>query len=446
MNGREWQFDGLVGPTHNYAGLAHGNKAAIDNAGAISNPRAAALQGLKKMKFVRDLGVPQAFLPPHFRPAISHLRRLGFSGTVASVLVQAHKAAPHLVASVFSSSFMWTANAATVAPSQDTADGKLHLTPSNMTSHFHRAIESEFSYQLLSRIFHNASLFSVHKPLYPHAIFGDEGAANHMVVNTNHNASGCHIFVYGENSESVDKPHRYPARQKLTASQAVARGNRLDPQKTFYVQQAPSSIDQGMFHNDVIAMNTTQRLIVHAEAFVGDDQQRLRVWAREQSGLVYREIGTEELSVAEAVATYFFNSQLIDLSDNNFVLIAPSESADYPKASAFLTQLTDEGILHTVHFRDLRESMRNGGGPACLRLRVVMNPQEAAAIHPGIILTDARYAALKQWVSKHYRDRLAARDFLDPLFIGELEKAYIALESIIEMPGLYAEGIADLYA
>lgn len=44
----ELNMDGLVGPTHNYAGLAPGNIASLNYASVASNPQAAALQGLKK--------------------------------------------------------------------------------------------------------------------------------------------------------------------------------------------------------------------------------------------------------------------------------------------------------------------------------------------------------------------------------------------------------------
>ena len=41
----EINFDGLVGPSHNYAGLSIGNLASTRNAGQLSQPRRAALEG-----------------------------------------------------------------------------------------------------------------------------------------------------------------------------------------------------------------------------------------------------------------------------------------------------------------------------------------------------------------------------------------------------------------
>lgn len=439
MRADEWQFDGLVGPTHNYAGLAIGNLAAQGNAGAASNPRMAALQGLEKMRFVSGLGVKQAFLPPHYRPFVQELRRLGFGGEAAHVLKQAADYSPTLLAAIYSSSFMWTANAATIAPSCDTADGRIHITPANMASHYHRGIESDFTTRSLQKIFHNKEFFAVHNALYAHSYFGDEGAANHMVMNDHHGDQGTHVFVYGESTTESSRPGRYPARQNRMASEAVARLHQLNKNHCLYLQQSPEVIDQGVFHNDVIAMNTTRRMIPHEKSFANKDQEALRAFAAKRPTLRYREVSASELSVSEAVSTYFFNSELLDLGGDRFALIAPGECEAHARARALLDRLIGEGVLREVHYRDLRESMRNGGGPACLRLRVVMTEREAAAIHPGVILTEARHHALTEWVKTHYRDRLAPEDLRDPSLLAELERAYLALEAIIEMPGFYSD-------
>lgn len=439
MHAQEWQFDGLVGPTHNYAGLAMGNLAAQNNAGEVSNPRQAALQGLEKMRFVQSLGVPQAFLPPHYRPLTRQLRRLGFSGSAGDMLQQAGSYSRGLLASVYSSSFMWTANAATITPSADTGDGKLHITPANMSSHYHRAIESKFSYRILSNIFHNPEKFVVNRPLFTQENLGDEGAANHMLVCNNHGDYGVHVFVYGESHLNPLKPVRFPARQQRLASEAIARLHKINPKQSVFVQQSPAVIDQGVFHNDVIAMNTTRHMIAHEAAFTPEDRAVLQSLNNTCASFRYREIREGELSVSDAVATYLFNSQLLDIGGDNFVLIAPQEAETNGNSSAVIQKLIAEGLLTAVHYKDLRESMRNGGGPACLRLRVVMTPEESAAMHPGIVLTHARYAALKQWVETHYRDRMCFEDLRDPELLNELNDAYLALESIIDMPGLYRE-------
>src|SRR5690349_2574420 len=128
---RELQFDGLVGPTHHYAGLSPGNLASQAHAGEASNPRAAALEGLTKMRRVRELGIVQAVLPPQPRPSVALLRRLGFTGTDVAVLSRALAEAPDLLHAASSASSMWAANAATVVPASDSADGKTHFVPAN---------------------------------------------------------------------------------------------------------------------------------------------------------------------------------------------------------------------------------------------------------------------------------------------------------------------------
>lgn len=437
MSAREWQFDGLVGPTHNYAGLAMGNLAAATNAGRVSNPRAAALQGLEKMRYVRNLGMPQAFLPPHYRPAMDQLRRLGFTGSLGMMLDAAAKQSPGLLASVFSSSFMWAANAATVTPSPDNYDRKLHFTPANLVSHFHRAIEAEFSGRILSKIFHNHDYFSINNHLLPVPSLGDEGAANHMRVCSKYEDAGISMFVYGKSHEITLSAKKYPARQERLSSESVARLHGINNTKQLYLQQAPGTIDQGVFHNDVIAMNTGSLMIVHAEAFIPEHREQLHKFYADHPEYKLHEIGSSELMVADAVSTYVFNSQLLEPSPGRFVLVAPSESGEHAAVRALVTRLQGEGVLSEVHYLDVRESMRNGGGPACLRLRVVMTPEQESAMHQGIILTDEKLAALQQWVSTHYRDRLSFDNLRDPEFVNELDAAYAALESIISMPGLY---------
>ena len=437
MSAREWQFDGLVGPTHNYAGLAVGNLAAASNAGQVSNPRQAALQGLDKMWYVHNLGMKQAFFPPQYRPQLSALQQLGFEGTRSQILSGAFERAPWALAAVYSSSFMWAANAATIAPSPDTGDATMHLTPANLISHFHRAMEPAWNYKMLTNIFRNAKLFNIHNQIFPAPELGDEGAANHMRICLKNFEVGTHIFVYGNSHDKTLQASKYPARQKLQSFQAIARLHQLDAAKCVFLQQSPQVVDQGVFHNDVIAMNTTSRMIVHAEAFIPEHQVRLREICELSGYVKYREVTSRELSVQDAVATYLFNSQLLELPDGTFALVAPTECRDHAASHRVVEALMDESVLDSVHYLDVRESMRNGGGPACLRLRIVMNPEQESAIHPGVILTPERYAQLKAWVGTHYRDRLTFDDLRDPAFVDELNVAYLALESILGIPGLY---------
>ncbi|MEE9452218.1 MAG: N-succinylarginine dihydrolase, partial [Gammaproteobacteria bacterium] len=131
MKTYEVNFDGIVGPTHHYGGLAADNVASKKHALQISNPKAAAKQGLEKMTFLIRLGLKQALLPPHERPNLAFLKRLGFSGTPEKILCNAFKADPKLLTAVYSASSMWAANAATVSPSVDCKDRRIHVTPAN---------------------------------------------------------------------------------------------------------------------------------------------------------------------------------------------------------------------------------------------------------------------------------------------------------------------------
>jgi len=179
MKAFEVNFDGLVGPTHNYSGLSYGTVASIGNQAAESNPLEAVLQGLQKMKTLSDMGLKQALLPPQERPDIATLRRLGFSGSEKEVLENAGKSSSAVLSAISSASCMWTANAATVSPSADTSDGKVHFTPANLISKFHRSIEPPTTSAGLRAIFKDPRYFVHHDPLPASPQFGDEGAANH---------------------------------------------------------------------------------------------------------------------------------------------------------------------------------------------------------------------------------------------------------------------------
>lgn len=433
---RELQLDGLVGPTHNYAGLSIGNVASTKHAGAVSNPREAALQGIEKMLAVRDLGIWQGVLPPVGRPILAGLRNLGFAGTTAQLLETAHKQAPELLACVFSASNMWVANAATISPSPDTEDGKLHFTPANLLSKFHRALEPESTTRYLRAIFHDTTHFTIHEPLPGALRFADEGAANHMRLCVDHGRSGIEIFVYGTWEDgAAELPRRFQARQHRESCEAIFR--RHGVKNRVFLQQRPEAIDAGVFHNDVIAMSNRNLLIHHESAFVHmDGLAHLAEAQFKETKLRVREISASELTLEEAVSTYLFNSQLLD-ADGKTHLVTPLESAEHPRVAELLSQLRDEGLIDHVHALDVRQSMQNGGGPACLRLRVAMSEQQFAAMHQDVILTDTLAHELRSWIHRHYRDRLSLNDLRDPLLVEESQAALNDLETILNLPGLY---------
>ncbi|WP_404403026.1 N-succinylarginine dihydrolase [Idiomarina seosinensis] len=438
----EVNYDGLVGPTHNYAGLSFGNVASLANAKASSSPKEAALQGLRKMKSLHDMGMKQGVLAPQARPDIDALRRLGFSGSEGEVLHQAATQAPAIFQAVCSASSMWTANAATVSPSADTDNGKVHFTPANLTNKFHRSLEPQTSGRILQAMFNNSRYFEHHQHLPDNEHFGDEGAANHTRLCREYGHAGVEIFVFGRHAFDSSKPAptRYPARQTLEASQAIARLHGLDSDTTVFLQQNPAVIDQGVFHNDVIAVGNQNVLFYHQQAFA-DTQNKLDEIKQKfgDSPLHFIEVATDDVSVEDAVKSYLFNTQLITPPDGKMTLIAPTECQENPAVNTYLEQLVaSDGPIQRVNFFDVKQSMRNGGGPACLRLRVALNDEELAAANPNCLMSEALFARLNQWVEKHYRDRLAVDELRDPALLEESRTALDELTQILKLGSVYA--------
>ncbi len=445
MTAHEVNFDGIVGPTHSYAGLSHGNLASHRHGGDVSHPRRAALEGLAKMKRLADLGVGQAVLPPHERPDVAALRRLGFAGTDTDVLRGAAADAPVLLAACSSASAMWAANAATVSPGADTADGRVHFTPANLVSQFHRSLEPPTTAAVLRAIFPDEAHFAHHAPLPAAAAFADEGAANHTRLCVDHGSPGVELFVYGRVAydPAVAPAGRFPARQTREASAAVARRHGLDPAAVAFVRQSPAAIEAGAFHNDVVAVGNGDVLLAHAAAFA-DGPAALDEVGRRFERLTGRPltvvaVADDEVPLADAVRSYLFNSQLVTLPDGSAALVAPAECDEVPSARAFLTTLPDRtgGRVAAVHRVDVRQSMRNGGGPACLRLRVVLTDDQVRAAHPGVFLTDARHAELTAWVTRHYREDLAPADLADPCLLAESRAALDALTRLLRLGPVY---------
>jgi succinylarginine dihydrolase len=438
MAQREYNFDGLVGPTHNYAGLSRGNLASAAHEGQVSSPLKAALQGLEKMRFVASLGVGQAVLPPQPRPSLRTLRALGFTGSDEAVVTRAASQAEQLLRLVSSAASMWAANAATSAPSEDTADGRMHLTPANLQAMFHRAIEADTTYSVLSRIFADAQAFAVHAPLPGGIHFADEGAANHTRLSVE-GRPAVHLFAWGRSSaRGSPVPARFPARQTLEASEALARLHQLEAAQCLFPQQAPSGIDAGAFHTDVLAVGNEGFLMLHALAFQDAPGLLSTLRARLGPGLRVVQASEAELPVADAVAAYPFNSQVLSLPDGSMCILAPKESQERPRARAFLERVVEEdNPVVAVHYLDVRESMNNGGGPACLRQRIRLTDAERKKVTARVFYDEALHRDLEAWVRRHYRDRLAPEDLRDPALAREGMAALDALTGLLALGSVY---------
>lgn len=431
----EVQFDGLVGPTHQYAGLSSGNLASQAHAGERGNPRAAALEGLAKMRLVASLGVAQAVLPPQPRPDVASLRRLGFSGTDGQMLERALRDVPALLLSLSSASAMWTANAATIAPSSDARDGRVHVVVANLASMLHRSLEAEQTTRSLRAIFRDTSRFEVHDALPMHVDLGDEGAANHSRLRTMQGS--LHLFGWGRSPETAG-PRVHPARQSRMASESVARLLELPEARVLTWQQSPDGIDAGAFHSDVLAVGNDDVFLVHERAFV-DCDSLVRALTRSLGPELKCVVASEtELAAVDAVHAYPFNSQLVTLPDATMAIIAPRECESTPSARRFFERvIAEDNPVAAVHYVDVNSSMKNGGGPACLRLRVVLTDAERAAVAPRVFWDDALGGALERWIERHYRDRLTLADLGDVRFLDETRTALDELTQLCALGSIY---------
>lgn len=437
MKAFEVNFDGLVGPTHNYSGLSFGNLASMSNQESLANPKAAALQGLEKMKLISSLGIVQGVLPPHERPHLPTLRRLGFTGSDSSVISAAFKQDPNLLFAVSSAAAMWTANAATVSSSFDSLDKKIHILPANLASNIHRSIEAEFTSIILNIIFKN----TVHHPHLPISKeFADEGAANHTRFCTDYSSPGIHLFVYGRRAWEINEysPKIFPARQTFEASQSTARLLKIPESNIVYARQHPEAIDAGVFHNDVASVGNKNVFLYHEKAFV-DENLIIQALKNRLPELIPIRISNNQVSLSDAVSSYLFNSQLLSTEDG-MILLAPSECEDYPSVKAQLEQIVQDksNPIYKIIYINLKESMRNGGGPACLRLRVVLSSEELQKVHPSVIYTTTLHEKLKDWILKKYRDRLLPDDLADPELLLQTQSALDELSKILKLGSIYS--------
>lgn len=413
---REINFDGIVGPSHNYAGLSLGNLASTRHAGAVSHPRAAALQGLEKMRTNLALGLVQGIFIPHPRPNRSWLSRLA---------TDIGHADADLAANAMSSSFMWAANAATVSPAPDTADGRCHLTVANLRSMPHRSHEWPDTLAQLEIAFADRNHFAVYGPV-PTA-FGDEGAANHMRLASAHDQRGVELFVYGVGGGP------YPARQHIEASRAIARGHGLDPALTIFAQQSEVAIAAGAFHNDVVAVADGPLLFAHEKAFA-DRDGLISECGRLVRDFQYVEVSDAEVPLADAISSYLFNAQLVTPPDGQRTLILPEEARETPSVWRWVQRhIAGNGPIRRVEVVDVRESMANGGGPACLRLRVVADP---ATVDPRFLVDEQKLDRLASVVSRHWPDSIRIENLQRPELIAEVEAARAALVDVLGLAEL----------
>jgi succinylarginine dihydrolase len=416
MSLQEINFDGIVGPSHNYAGLSFGNVASMRHAGQVSQPRRAALEGIDKMRANLVLGLAQGIFLPHPRPHRGWLARLGTT---------IEEAEPALAANIMSASAMWAANAATVSPAPDTADGKCHLTVANLRTMPHRSLEWRATLAQLLIAFADEAHFQVHPAIPP--AFGDEGAANHMRLAAAHGERGVEVFVYGVSGGA------FPARQHVEASKAIARLHRLDPDGTIFVQQSEEAIAAGAFHNDVVAVANERVLFAHEKAFA-DKAPLLDRCAQLVPGFEYVEVPDAEVPLADAVRSYLFNAQLVTPPDGQQTLIVPMEAHETASVWRWIERhVAGNGPIRRVKVVDVRQSMANGGGPACLRLRVVADP---TTVDPRFLANAAKLDRIADVVQRHWPEQIHHSEIQQPALIRDIEAARAALLQTLDLAQL----------
>lgn len=508
----EVSLEGLPGPTHHFGGLAYGNLHAMAHAKTESSPKRAALESLAKMSLLLKLGVEVLFMPPQLRPNGAFLSDMGFRGSLMEQLQRAYNDAPTLFLASLSSSFMWTANAATITASCDSQNGKVHITPANLLSQIHRATETATVARFFETYIASENVI-VHPPLP--APFADEGAAN-LIRLEDSDGQGHYLFAYGRSLvETLAQPQKFPARQTREACEAIVRRHGLSPNRVQYVQQHPDAIDAGVFHQDVVAFGHQGTLVAHERAYgplcsaspnkegerffqgasplephqgtrsleipkgalplgtpegasllgsrgqgaapqgepegaalgsdlpfpgegLGMGPRMVSTTARHPNtllgpGFKTVEIPEKEIPLADLVASYLCNGQIITDRDQRRIFLAPARCQHIPTVTQWLNQNITR-FADDLRYIPVEESLKNGGGPACLRLRMPVTAQEYQQIHPAIKLTPAKIEQLEHLVNSLYPDRFHPTDILEEACLDQCVRAVAAMNKELWPP------------
>ena len=387
------------------------------------------------MRLIMDQGIPQGFFLPHERPHLKTLRALGFSGTDEDIINRATKQNPLLLKNVYSASSMWAANAATFSPSIDSYDQNIHITPANLNTMFHRSIEHEFTKTQLELMFGGVAI--VHDPIENISGYGDEGAANHLRVSEQHLKSGFQIFVYGSSAFEVHQG--MITRQAEEISKAVSIMHQLDPDRVLFLKQNEQAINAGSFHNDIVSLANEEVFIFHQEAFADRvELERILHHLKDHvKGFHPIEILSEDISLDDLVSSYLLNSQLITVKNNEMMMLLPEEVQNHSNCMRWLEEIKSSSPIKHIEFVDIRQSMMNGGGPACLRFKITVNNDEFNQINEKFLLTPKKLMDLRALVTKHYRDKLNPADLLDNNLVQESYRFLDELTQLLDLGNIY---------
>jgi succinylarginine dihydrolase len=239
-----------------------------------------------------------------------------------------------------------------------------------------------------------------------------------MRLAPSHGEAGVEVFVYGV----AGGP--FPARQHVEASKAIARLHRLDPARTIFAAQSEEAIAAGAFHNDVVAVANGPVLFAHEKAFAARDEL-VEALGLALPGFELVEVPDAEVPLADAVKSYLFNAQLVTPPDGAMTLVAPTECRDTPSVAGWIERhLASNGAIRRVEFVDVRQSMANGGGPACLRLRVACDP---ADVDPRFLVDEAKLDRLAETIAREWPEEIDCNELQAPALVADVERARAAL-------------------
>ena len=235
------------------------------------------------------------------------------------------------------------------------------------------------------------------------------------------------MFVYGRPGG------KFPARQHEQASLAVARLHGLDPARAVFIEQNPAAIEAGAFHNDVVAVANETVVFAHELAFA-DRQGAYDAMRKAFPALQVVEVPDSAVSLAEAIKTYLFNAQLLTLPDGGMALIVPEECHESKAVWGWCeAMMAGNGPIREVIPVDVRQSMANGGGPACLRLRVVCDP---ATVDPRFLLNEAKADQLESVIAANWPEQIDPADIGSEALKDSVRSARNALLEALDLKEL----------
>ena len=363
-------IDCMPGPTNHFGGHAFGNMASMTAKGQHSNPKKAALEWIEKINKLKKIGAYQLILPPHRRPLAHYLK--------------------HPQLNELSSGFIWMANAGHFIPNSDTSKRYHQFIPANMNATYHRKYEHMFNTYWIKQILKNIP-HQLHGPLSS----DDEGAAN--TVRLWNKDIGIHVAVYGH------KNTHFPSRQNEDSIKELQEKTNI--LTLFKLQQKSIAIDHGVFHNDVICFGFKNTLFCHEHAFENQNEKLNNLkkifHQKTNENLTIIEIKESELTLDECISTYLFNSQVI-IQKNNIILLCPSTVKRNNKSLSITNQWQQKGYFSDVQYIDIKSSLMNGGGPACLRLCMYLNGNEIKKIPKQFWASENKIKELTKFINTEY--------------------------------------------